>query len=83
MIQPIRFYTGIKHDSQMLEQTLMVTQQRLVVQMQSQDKVQVQLQRQTQLIQQLQMLRYLLVDIQRQNLLLTREIYFMLKKEVQ
>ena len=56
MIQRIRFYTGIKHDSQMLEQIRMVTQQRLVVQMQSQDKVQVLLQHQTQATQQQQML---------------------------
>ena len=42
MMQQIKFYTGIKHDSQMSEQTRMVTQLHLVVQTQSQDKVQVQ-----------------------------------------
>ena len=77
MIQRIRFYTGIKHDSQMLEQTRMVMKPPLVVQMQSQDKVQVRLQHQTQVTQQLQTLLYLLVGIQRQNLSQTRETYFM------
>jgi len=51
MMQQINYYTGIKHDSQMLEQTRTATQPHLVVQTQSQVKHQVQVQHQIQVVQ--------------------------------